>query len=111
VDNPQTDSELHPTTLRMLLNGVRVYEAVLRNHPHDSRGVLSYVRGGVGAYGYLAHAFAEGELLGQIARNVADDALRLTCIVPSDALAVGGVVIYGAECGRYPVCPTIIVEW
>ena len=43
--------------------------ACLRNHPHDARGVLSYLRGGVGAYGYLVHAFAEGDLLQQIAGN------------------------------------------
>jgi predicted transcriptional regulator len=37
--------------------------------------------------------------------------LRLRCAVPPDALPVGGLTIYGAECGRYPVCPTVIVEW
>jgi hypothetical protein len=26
-------------------------------------------------------------------------------------LPVGGLTLYGAECGRYPVCPTVIVEW
>lgn len=111
ADISQTDAVLFPTTLQMFLNGVRVYEAVLRNHPHDSRGVLSYLRGGVGAYGYLAHAFAEGDLLGQIARAGDNDCLRLCASVPADAPATGGLTIYGAECGRYPVCPTVIVEW
>jgi len=73
TDTPQTDEDIYPTTLQMFLNDIRVFEGVLRNHPHDSRGVLSYLRGGKGAYGYLVHAYA--------------------------------------ECGRYPVCPTIIVEW
>jgi hypothetical protein len=88
-----------------------VYHGVLRNHPHDARGVLSYLRGGVGAYGYLVHAFAEGDLLKQIAGNDGDGSLRLRCAVPPDALPVGGLTLYGAECGRYPVCPTVIVEW
>ena len=34
---PQTDSFAQPTTLRMLLNGVPVYQTVLPNHPHDAR--------------------------------------------------------------------------
>jgi hypothetical protein len=111
VDAPQTDCDTFPTTLRMLLNGIRVYEAPLRNHPHDSRGVLSYLRGGVGAYGYPAYAIAEGPLLREIVQSTQDDSLRLRCCVPSEALARGGLTIYGAECGRFPVCPTVVIEW
>jgi Glycosyl hydrolases family 2, sugar binding domain/Glycosyl hydrolases family 2/Glycosyl hydrolases family 2, TIM barrel domain len=111
VDNPQTDADVYSTTLRMTLNDVRLYEGVLRNHPHDARGVLSYLRGGVGAYGYLVHAFAENELLQQIKLSTADDTLRLRCSVPAEAIAIGGLTIYGAECGRFPVCPTVIIEW
>ncbi len=111
TDCPQTDEDNYPTTLRVFLNEVRLYEAVLRNHPHDSRGVLSYLRGGVGAYGYLIHACADGELLQQIMHNFDDNSLRLRCAVPSEALAQGGVTIYGAECGRFPVSPTVIIEW
>ena len=111
TDTPQTDEDIYPTTLQMFLNDIRVFEGILRNHPHDSRGVLSYLRGGKGAYGYLVHAYAERDTLQQIAAAVRDDRLRLRCAVPEQAMAHGGLTIYGAECGRYPVCPTIIVEW
>ncbi len=111
IDSPQTDADIFPTTLELSLNDVPVYNGVLRNHPHDSRGVLSYLRGGVGAYGYLVHAFAEGDMLKQIAANDGTGFLRLRCAVPQKAVAVGGLTIYGAECGRFPVCPTVIVEW
>ena len=111
VDTPQTDEDVLPTSLRMSVNGVRVYEATLRNHPHDSRGVLSYLRGGVGAYGYPAYAMAEGDLLKEIVRTTTHDLLRLRCAVPAEAIARGGLTIYGAECGRFPVCPTVILEW
>ena len=110
-DTPQTDADVFPTTLQMFVNDVRVYGAVLRNHPHDARGVLSYLRGGLGGYGYPAYATAQGELLRQMACRTAQDALRLRCVVPADALAQGGLTIYGAECGRFPVCPTVILEW
>jgi len=111
ADTPQTDDKIFPTTLQMFLNDVRIYNGVIRNHPHDSRGVLSYLRGGVGAYGYLVRAFAENELLQQIAQNGSKDFLSLRCVVPDNALAQGGLTIYGAECGRFPVCPTVIIDW
>jgi predicted transcriptional regulator len=111
TDTPQTDEDIYPTTMQMFLNEVRVFDGVLRNHPHDSRGALSYLRGGKGAYGYLTHAYAERQTLGEIAGRMRDHHLRLRCGVPEHALACGGLTIYGAECGHYPVCPTIIVEW
>ncbi|HMJ65957.1 MAG TPA: glycoside hydrolase family 2, partial [Candidatus Binatia bacterium] len=111
VDAPQTDDDIFPTTLEMFLNGVRMYRGILRNHPHDSRGVLSYLRGGKGAYGYLVHAFAEGPLLRRIIGAHGGDQLRLRCGVPKKAIGQGGLTIYGAECGRYPVSPTVVVEW
>jgi len=111
IDNPQTDADVFPTTLRMSLNDVPVYQAVLRNHPHDTRGVLSYLRGGVGGYGYPAYGLAEDALLADISRHVVDDTLHLRLEVPADVLAQGGLTIYGAECGRFPVCPTVVIEW
>jgi predicted transcriptional regulator len=111
ADNPQTDDEIFPTTFQIMLNDMAVYQGVIRNHPHDARGVLSYLRGGVGAYGYLVHAFAEGKSIEQIAGNSAGDTLRLRCAVPPDSMAQGGLTVYGAECGRFPICPTVIVEW
>jgi hypothetical protein len=110
MDTPQTDDDRFPSGFQMLLNGVRVYETVLQNHPHDARGSLSYLRGGKGAYGYLAHATAEGDLLRQIAERTAGY-LHLRCAVPTTSIAQNGLQIYGAECGRYPVCPTVVIEW
>jgi predicted transcriptional regulator len=96
--------------MQMFLNDVRIFEGVLRNHPHDSRGALSYLRGAKGAYGYLVHAYAERETLRQIAERAHDGHLRLRCAVPEHAMARGGLTVYGSECGHYPVCPTIIME-
>jgi hypothetical protein len=110
IDTPQTDSSPFPTMLEMSLNGVRVFEQMLPNHPHDARGALSYLRGGAGAYGYLVHATIEGALLQEIAERVGEQ-LVLRLAVPSSSLAQNGLQIYGAECGRFPVCPTIVIEW
>jgi hypothetical protein len=110
-DTPQTSVHTYPSTLRMSLNGVRVYEATVPDHPHDARGALSYLRRGVGAHGFLARAMMEGEQIHWIAQGSPDDYLRLRCEVPAEAFLRGGLTIYGAECGRYPVSPTVIIEW
>ena len=94
----------------MLLNGVRVYGGLLPNHPHDAAGSLSYMSGGRGAYGYLAHAAAEGDLLRQVIANAGADVLYLHCMVPPDKLPQGGLTIYGGESGRSPLPPTLIIE-
>jgi hypothetical protein len=109
-DHPQTDVHRHPTRLKISLNHVRVYEATVPDHPHDSRGVLSYLRGHYGAYGYLIHAFVEGELLRNVIKRT-DEFLRLRFRVPANGVTQGGLTIYGAECGRYPLCPTVVIEW
>ncbi len=110
IDTPQTDDDHFPTRFQILLNGVKVYSATVPNHPHDARGALSYLRGGKGAYGYLAHATAEGEMLREIVSR-GSGSLLLRCAVPQNTLAQNGLSIYGAECGRYPVGPTIVIEW
>lgn len=107
---PETDSFAHPTSFRMLLNGVRIYHGLLPNHPHDSAGALSYLQRGRGAYGYLAHATIEGELLRQVVAHAGERVFYLHCVVPSDKPPQGGLTIYGGDCGRSPVPPTLIIE-
>jgi Glycosyl hydrolases family 2, sugar binding domain/Glycosyl hydrolases family 2/Glycosyl hydrolases family 2, TIM barrel domain len=107
---PQTDSFAAPTQFRMLLNGVRVYSGILPNHPHDAAGALSYLRNGRGAYGYLAHATVDGDLLRHVVAHHGENILRLTCLVPAGRKPRGGLTIYGGDCGRSPVPPTIILE-
>lgn len=108
---PQTDAFAHATAFQMLLNDVRVYQSILPNHPHDARGALSYLRGGRGAYGYLAHAAIEGPLLQEVLARTGDGKLRLRCLVPHDARPQGGLTVYGGDCGRFPTPPTLIVDY
>ncbi len=109
-DAPQTDCFAQPSTLRLLLNGVPVYRTILPNHPHDARGALTYLRGGRGAYGYLCHATIEADLLAEVLRQMKGSHLRLRCLVPRNEPPSGGLTIYGYDCGRYPIGPTLIVE-
>ncbi|MDB6175379.1 MAG: glycoside hydrolase family 2 sugar binding [Chthoniobacteraceae bacterium] len=106
---PQTDSFVRPTTLQIKLNGQRIHESVLPNHPHDTRGALSYLRGGCGAYGYLVSTTLEGELLREVLAASIDTTLVLRCEVPP-GITSGGLTIYGGDCGRFPVSPTLLIE-
>jgi hypothetical protein len=107
---PQTDSFSQPTALRVLLNGVPVYRTILPNHPHDARGALSYLRGGRGAYGYLIHASVENALLNEVKSRMKGNQLRLRFQVGRDEEHQGGLTIYGRDCGRYPIGPTLVAE-
>jgi hypothetical protein len=107
---PQTDPFAHPTVFRIELNGARIYQQVLPNHPHDARGALSYLRGARGAHGYLASATVEGALLAEVLAHSENGTLRLRCAVPEDVTARGGCTLYGGDCGRYPLPLTVILE-
>ncbi len=109
-DTPQTSLDLYPTTLRVLLNGELVHTAAVPDHPHDARGVLSYLRGAVGAYGYLSQTVVEGELLRRVRAAGDGSHLRLRCEVPSDVPARNGLTLYGPECGRHPLGVTVVLE-
>jgi hypothetical protein len=111
IDTPQTDDDAFPTAIQMLLNEVRVFEANLPNHPHDSRGCLSYLRGAKGAYGYLCYTAIEGDLLQQVREHTQSGYFHFRCAVPSSSITQNGLQIYGAENGRYPICPTVVIEW
>jgi hypothetical protein len=110
MDTPQTDNDLFPTTLQMSLNGIPVIEELLPNHPHDARGVLSYLRGAPGGYGYLARGTVEGAALQRVLERT-EGRLVLRLAVPETSLSQNGLQIYGAENGRFPICPTIGIEW
>ena len=106
----QTDHERLPCRCEVLLNGVRIHLSDLPNHPHDSRGALSYLHGGRGAYGYLMNVAVAGSALQKIIGLVKKDGeMRLRCAVETSV--PGGLTVYGFNTGRYPCGPTIMLNW
>jgi len=108
-DYPQTETDTWPSTLQITFNGRPFFEAPQRlpNDPADARGVLSHLRG-------VEHG-SHGELL-QIAAPVSDGVLKqlqageplvIRFEVPEDAPDVGGLTIFGAETGAFPIDPTL----
>jgi hypothetical protein len=108
----QTSAHKRPTTFELLINDLCTHRALLPDHPHDTRGALSYLRGGLGAYGYLMRATLENAALARAAEVAASSGeLRFRCAVPEEAVTRGGLTVYGHDAGRFPIGPTIIVEW
>jgi hypothetical protein len=111
-DTQQTGGHRRPTRFELLLNELRVHREILPDHPHDTRGALSYLRGGKGAYGYLMRATIEDTLLQHVAQAAATTGeLRFRCAVPADSDVISGLTVYGHDAGRYPIGPTIVIEW
>jgi hypothetical protein len=112
---PQTGAHKQPTTFDLLVNDLPIHRQILPDHPHDTRGALSYLRdprGGRGAYGYFMRATIEDGLLERAAEPAsATGELRFRCTVPADADPRGGLTVYGFDTGRFPVGPTVIIEW
>lgn len=106
----QTDGERFPSRFELLLNGLPVHRGVLPDHPHDTRGALSYLHGDHGAYGYLIRTTVENGLLQRLAGSAAAEGrVRLRCAVVQPPL--GGLTVYDYDCGRTPVGPTLVIEW
>lgn len=109
-DTPQTDSYRYASQFELTMLELPILRNLLPNHPHDTRGALSYLRGGRGAYGYLLQSTIENALLEAIASKTASTG-TLRIRTAADKVPFGGLTIYDYDCGRYPVAPTIIIEW
>jgi aldose 1-epimerase len=109
---PMTGTTPFPSAVTVRVNGQVAGHAALADDPADSRGILSWhaqPHDGhlyeAGSYGQLvrvaipAAALAEGAGRGELnVRLEVDDSLP------------GGLAIYGADFGRYPVDPTVLFE-
>ena len=97
----QTEPEKHPSDVTISVNGVEIETIRIPDCPADARGVLSYIHGQPGTYGYLYRVKVDPSV---VFKNEAD-ALTVRYEVKADAAAIGGVALYGSRMGRYPTGP------
>ncbi len=104
----QTESEKHPSDVTIFANGVEVETIRIPDCPADARGVLSYIHGQPGNYGYLYSVKVDPLKV----RNGGSDTDTLTVRyeVKSDAKAKGGIALYGSRMGRYPTGPRLLIH-
>lgn len=107
---PMTDEMRFPSAVTVRVNGVVAGRYELPDDPADHRGILSWhaqlkdrkLRE-AGSYGYLLEVPIPRAAL---ERAAAGGALQIRLEV-DDALP-GGLAVYGARFGRYPVDPTVV---
>jgi predicted transcriptional regulator len=107
---PMTGEHPFPSAVTVRVNGVVAGRVHLADDPADSRGILSWhaqPRDGhlyeAGSYGELLRIPLPPEALSAAART-----REIVVRLEVDAALPGGLAIYGARFGRYPVDPTII---
>jgi len=109
---PMTGEHPFPSAVTVRINGVVAGHYALADDPADSRGILSWhaqPHDGhlyeAGSYGELLRVALSADALAAAARS-GEVVVRLEV---ADALpGGGGLAIYGAGFGRYPVDPTVI---
>lgn len=122
---PQTDQKLHGALVKITANESKIAEIELSDDPADHRGILSWMNqepgwewgsedrskpwllDEAGSYGYLSvaeldepaikKAFEAGEIIIQLH-------------VDEQTSNRGGLSVYGADSGRYPMNPSIVIK-
>lgn len=102
----QTEPEKYPSDVTILVNGVEIDTIRIPDCPADARGVLSYIHGQPGIYGYLYNI----KLDPSIVLNGKTDTLRIRYEVRADAEAKSGFALYGSRLGRYPTGPHLLIH-
>ncbi len=107
---PMTDEETFPSSMTVYVNGIVAGTVELADDPADHRGILSWYAQPrdrrlreAGSYGYLVNVALPRSAVEAAA---ASGRIVLRLVVP-DSLP-GGLAIYGARFGRYPLDPTIV---
>ena len=113
TDYPQTEATKRPSRVTVSVNGVELGRAELHDDPADARGVLSFQAQGqweFGSYGELITLEASREALdAMLAASGGARQLRVRFEVPRGARA-GGLNLYGARAGAYPLNPTVLLN-
>jgi hypothetical protein len=107
---PMTDGARFPSAVTVRVNGVVAGRHELADDPADHRGILSWhaqlkdrrLRE-AGSYGYLLEVEVPRAAL---ERAAASGTLEIRLEV--DPALPGGLALYGARFGRYPVDPTVL---
>jgi hypothetical protein len=107
---PMTDETRFPSAVTVRVNGVLAGRQELADDPADHRGILSWhsqlkdkkLRE-AGSYGYLLEVPIPRAAL----EKAAADGTLVIRLEVDEALA-GGLAVYGARFGRYPLDPTVV---
>ena len=98
----QTEPEKYPSDVTISVNGSEIETVRIPDCRADARGVLSYINGQPGIYGYLHTVKIDPSSV------LNAETLTVRYEVKADAEAKGGFALYGARIGRYPTGPHLL---
>ncbi len=108
---PMTDTDTYPSAVAIRVAGQAVGTFDLPDDPADHRGILSWhaqpqdgTLKEAGSYGYLLRA-----AVGPAALKRAAKAKEIVIRLEVDSSLPGGLAVYGARFGRYPLDPTLVI--
>jgi hypothetical protein len=108
---PQTEARKLASDLVVSVNGIRLGANRLPDDPADARGVLSvhlYENFEYASYGFLTTLEADPETVQRILAASLNGEVTLRFEVPRTGRA-GGLNLYGARMGAFPVDPTLFI--
>jgi len=112
-DYPQTEQHKLPSEVVVWVNGVRLGRVALPDDPADARGVLSLHPTDYwepASYGYLVKLEADEATTRRIIDEAQGGRLLIRFEVPRGG-AAGGLNLYGARMGAYPLDPTVFLDF
>ncbi len=112
LNYPQTESRALPTDLVVSVNGVQIGATRLPDDPADASGVLGvhlYQSFEMASHGYLTEFTADAETTRRILESTQNGEITVRFEVPRTGRA-GGLNLYGARMGAFPVEPTLLLE-
>jgi predicted transcriptional regulator len=112
TDYPQTEERKLPTDLAVSINGVPIGQTRLPDDPADAHGVLSAHLSDhwePSSYGFLTTLEAGTEVAQEVLKASREGQVVIRFEVPR-AGRRGGLNLYGARMGAYPVDPTLFVD-
>jgi hypothetical protein len=112
TDYPQTEAYKLPSEARVSINGVPLGEVLLPDDPADSRGVLSAHSSGQWEFascGFPYTLASDAAQTRQILDAAREGVLRVRFEVGRDGVR-GGINLYGARLGAYPIDPMLILD-
>ena len=104
----QTEPMKYPSDVTISVNGAEISTIRIPDCPADARGVLSYIHGQPGIYGYLHTVKIDPSV---VLNGNQPRTLRVRYEVKADAEAKGGFALYGARMGRYPTNPHLFFKY
>lgn len=121
---PQTDEKLHGSLVTITANNQKINAIELNDDPADHQGILSWMNqepgwewgsternkpwllDEAGSYGYLVKVMLD-EIT--VKRAFENGKITIRLHVDESTHNRGGLSVYGAESGKYPMDPTIVI--